>query len=150
MVCPRCGKENDAENLFCARCGLEFAQVVATVQDQSDALPCYRHPRERTLLRCGRCDRPICTRCAVLGSAGPRCPDCARNKVAFRPAAVAHEARVAGRSLLRMGPWAWYALFFLVSAAFGLWRGCMRQPRIPPERTPRVETRDQAPPTDER
>ena len=136
MVCPRCGKENDAENLYCSKCGLEFAQVVRTVADQSDAVPCYRHPRELTLLRCGRCDKPICTKCVVLSSAGPRCPECASNKVAFRPAAVAHEAKVAGRNLLRMGPWAWYAIFFLLSSLFAVWRGCSRESARQPQRPP--------------
>ncbi len=37
---------------------------------------CYKHPREETRLSCGRCERPICTRCSVLGPAGVRCREC--------------------------------------------------------------------------
>lgn len=37
---------------------------------------CAAHNRE-TLLRCGRCDAPICPDCTVFGPAGARCRDCA-------------------------------------------------------------------------
>ena len=36
---------------------------------------CERH-KEETLLRCGRCEKPICPQCTVHGPAGARCPDC--------------------------------------------------------------------------
>lgn len=38
---------------------------------------CVRHPKVETLVRCGKCDRPICTDCMVVGPAGVRCRDCA-------------------------------------------------------------------------
>ncbi len=34
-------------------------------------LHCYLHPERETLLRCNNCERPICTKCAVLT---PRLP----------------------------------------------------------------------------
>jgi hypothetical protein len=37
---------------------------------------CYRHPDRETYIRCGRCDRPICTRCAMQGPVGFRCKSC--------------------------------------------------------------------------
>jgi len=40
-------------------------------------MQCYRHPKVETQLSCGKCDRPICTRCMIPGPAGTRCPDCA-------------------------------------------------------------------------
>jgi hypothetical protein len=40
---------------------------------------CARHPKTETLLRCGRCDTPICPRCMVHAGVGIRCPDCAAN-----------------------------------------------------------------------
>jgi hypothetical protein len=46
--------------------------------DESDALRCYRHPDRETWVRCGRCDRPICPRCAMQGPVGFRCRDCGR------------------------------------------------------------------------
>jgi len=41
-------------------------------------LYCYRHPDRETWLRCGRCDRPICTQCAIQGPVGLRCPECGK------------------------------------------------------------------------
>jgi hypothetical protein len=41
-----------------------------------DLLFCYRHPGRETRIRCGRCDRPICTRCAMQGPVGFRCRTC--------------------------------------------------------------------------
>ncbi len=39
---------------------------------------CYRHPNTETSLRCNRCDRPICSRCAIHTETGYRCPECIR------------------------------------------------------------------------
>lgn len=44
--------------------------------DAGDRLFCYRHPDRETWIRCGRCDRPICTRCAMQGPVGFRCRQC--------------------------------------------------------------------------
>lgn len=41
-------------------------------------LVCYNHPDRETMLRCNRCDRPICTACAVLTPTGYRCKECVR------------------------------------------------------------------------
>jgi hypothetical protein len=43
----------------------------------TDVFYCARHPSTETLLRCGRCDTPICPKCAVFTDVGARCPDCA-------------------------------------------------------------------------
>ena len=43
-------------------------------------LYCYRHPDRETLLRCNRCERPICTSCAVLTPTGYRCVECVRSQ----------------------------------------------------------------------
>lgn len=40
---------------------------------------CYIHPDRETMLRCNRCERPICTECAVLTPTGYRCKNCVRN-----------------------------------------------------------------------
>jgi len=37
---------------------------------------CYMHPDRETLLRCNKCERPICTQCAVLTPTGYRCKEC--------------------------------------------------------------------------
>jgi hypothetical protein len=43
----------------------------------ADVFHCQRHPNVETGLRCGRCDTPICPKCAVFTDVGARCPDCA-------------------------------------------------------------------------
>lgn len=46
----------------------------------SDTLYCYVHPNRQTVLRCNRCERPICTSCAVLTPTGYRCKECVRGQ----------------------------------------------------------------------
>jgi len=47
-----------------------------TDEDDSGPLYCYRHPKSETYVRCGRCDQPICPKCAVQGPVGFRCRQC--------------------------------------------------------------------------
>jgi hypothetical protein len=42
---------------------------------------CYNHPNRETMLRCNRCERPICTECAVLTPTGYRCKECVRGQL---------------------------------------------------------------------
>ncbi len=42
----------------------------------TEATTCYRHPTTETSLRCNRCSKPICIKCAKRTSVGYRCPDC--------------------------------------------------------------------------
>ena len=46
----------------------------------SEKLTCYKHPTRETLLRCNKCERPICTECAVLTPTGYRCKECVRGQ----------------------------------------------------------------------
>jgi hypothetical protein len=41
---------------------------------------CYRHPQVETALRCNRCNKPICPKCARRTPVGFRCPDCIREQ----------------------------------------------------------------------
>ncbi|MFN2526000.1 MAG: rhomboid family intramembrane serine protease [Actinomycetota bacterium] len=43
---------------------------------ESEETYCYAHTRTPTRLRCSRCDRPICGRCAIPASVGQHCPEC--------------------------------------------------------------------------
>jgi hypothetical protein len=43
-----------------------------------DRLFCYRHPTRETRISCGRCERPICTACAMQGPVGFRCKQCGK------------------------------------------------------------------------
>lgn len=49
-----------------------------TTPDAEPIIYCARHPSTETVLRCGRCDTPICPRCLVYTPGGTRCPDCAQ------------------------------------------------------------------------
>jgi hypothetical protein len=45
----------------------------------TEALPkmyCANHPSVETTLRCNRCEKPICAKCAVLTPTGYRCKEC--------------------------------------------------------------------------
>ena len=41
---------------------------------------CYKHPNREATLRCNRCDKYICTSCAVHTPTGYRCKDCIRDQ----------------------------------------------------------------------
>ncbi len=41
---------------------------------------CENHPRVESTLRCNRCDKPICAKCAVLTETGYRCKECVRSQ----------------------------------------------------------------------
>ena len=54
----------------------------------TDARPsapaCYRHPDRPALLRCTRCERPICADDAIEAPVGYQCPECAKGAVPAR------------------------------------------------------------------
>lgn len=41
---------------------------------------CANHPTVETRLRCNRCEKPICARCAILTPTGYRCKECVRGQ----------------------------------------------------------------------
>jgi len=43
-------------------------------------LRCAYHPDRETTLRCNKCEKPICTKCAVLTPVGYRCKECVRGQ----------------------------------------------------------------------
>lgn len=47
----------------------------------TDTIPelyCANHPKVSTSLRCNRCEKPICVKCAVSTPTGYRCKECVR------------------------------------------------------------------------
>ena len=48
--------------------------------EDNATLTCYIHPDRQTVLRCNRCEKPICTSCAVLTPTGYRCKQCVRGQ----------------------------------------------------------------------
>jgi hypothetical protein len=47
---------------------------------EQPTLYCANHPKIETTLRCNRCDKPICSRCAQRTPTGYRCPECVRGQ----------------------------------------------------------------------
>lgn len=43
-------------------------------------LYCANHPQTETSLRCNRCEKPICVKCAVSTPTGYRCKECVRGQ----------------------------------------------------------------------
>ena len=43
-------------------------------------LICANHPGVETTLRCNRCEKPICPKCAISTPTGYRCKECVRNQ----------------------------------------------------------------------
>ena len=50
------------------------------MSEHEHALTCYIHPKVETQLRCNRCDKPICIKCATHTPTGYRCPECIRSQ----------------------------------------------------------------------
>jgi len=46
-------------------------------------LTCANHPDRATTLRCNRCEKPICSQCAILTPVGYRCKECVRGQQAI-------------------------------------------------------------------
>lgn len=120
MRCSNCGSEVKEPTKFCGECGAKFVPIPDPVQAGEDGLYyCYKHKRETTRVSCGRCDRPICTKCMVMGPAGIRCRECAKNKVKIRPRGVLHDLG-AGVTSSPTAQRVWYmAIFFIVVEFIG-------------------------------
>jgi hypothetical protein len=57
----------------------------APISDEATAanvpvMYCANHPDTETLLRCNKCGKPICLKCAVLTEVGYRCKECIREQ----------------------------------------------------------------------
>jgi len=67
-----------------AKAGLALVEqklsAETNVQTDAGVSVCYRHPQTETGLRCNRCDKFICPKCAQRTPVGFRCPDCIREQ----------------------------------------------------------------------
>ncbi len=48
------------------------------VTESIETTYCYYHPTKETSLRCNRCEKYICSKCAIPTPTGYRCKDCVR------------------------------------------------------------------------
>lgn len=123
--CSKCGAANVATTKFCGSCGAKFEPVAAAVSAGEEGLYyCYKHRKEPTRVTCGRCERPICPKCLVVGPAGVRCKVCARNRTPIRIRGLAHSAGSAiggidGRKVWYLYIWA--SIIRFIAMLFGRW-----------------------------
>lgn len=92
-----------------------IAATETGTQTDDERIFCYRHPDRETWLRCGRCDRPICTGCAMQGPVGSRCRQC--GKPAFDPLTSLTAAQAATAAAVATGLG---IVTGLIGAQFGL------------------------------
>ena len=84
------------------------------------ALFCANHPTVETMLRCNRCGKPICTRCAVQTPVGYRCKECVgRQQAVFYTGGVLDYV-IAGAIALVLGGIAGYLMTLLGAWFFAL------------------------------
>ena len=68
--------------------------------DASPKVYCANHPNVETTLRCNRCEKPICAKCAILTPTGYRCKECVRGQ----------------QKIFETAKWVDYPLIFVVVA----------------------------------
>lgn len=96
----------------------EGIAIDATAASNDDRLFCYRHPDRETYVRCGRCDRPICTRCAMQGPVGFRCKNC--GTLANDPLTTMRPTQILLGSLVALGGGAITGLIATQISFFGI------------------------------
>jgi hypothetical protein len=126
-------RPGDAE----AQAGLDrlaekYGAGVLTPEAEAAVLHCTWHPDRETRLRCNRCNRPMCTECAVQHPVGLRCKECVKEtrspiyKVSTAGYVWASLAGLAAGTLtalpvLFLGGLAWvgWLIVFVISAGLG-------------------------------
>lgn len=101
--------------------------TTSTDDDDEVKLYCTVHPTIETNLRCNRCGRPMCTRCAVRTPVGYRCRDCVREQQDKFFDAQMLDYMLAGAASLAVSFFAaaflarigWFLIAFFLSPAAG-------------------------------
>ena len=83
-------------------------------------LYCANHPTVETRLRCNRCGKPICTRCAVQTPVGYRCKECVNQQQAVFYTGGAIDYVIGGLIALVLGGIAGYLITLLGAWFFAL------------------------------
>lgn len=55
-------------------------EEITTTETTTETPVCYRHPKTETGLRCNKCNRYICAKCAKRTPVGYTCPECIRQQ----------------------------------------------------------------------
>src|SRR5690554_4390366 len=59
---------------------LSETNSIPVTETEDEVVTCPVHPKEVATLRCNRCGRPMCTKCAVRTPVGYRCRECVREQ----------------------------------------------------------------------
>jgi len=73
-----------------------MTDATANIPTDTDTLYCANHPTVATSLRCNKCNKPICHKCAVLTPVGYRCRECVRGQQQVFETVVWYDYIVAG------------------------------------------------------
>jgi MFS family permease len=92
-----------------------------------ETLYCANHPQVATRLRCNKCGKLICTKCAVRTPVGYRCRECVRGQQAIFETALWYDYLIASVICLPVGALSaailgrmGFFMFFLAPVAGGL------------------------------
>ncbi len=91
-------------------------------EESEEPTYCAKHPNVETSLRCNRCGKPICPKCAVRTPVGFRCEDCVREQRAVFYTAGPGDYVVAGLVALVLSTIVGYVMT-LVGWFFALFLG---------------------------
>lgn len=115
--------------------GVKIVSAETSTAGVAHTLYCANHPDTETLLRCNRCNKPICLKCAVQTDVGYRCKECIRGvqdkyfnaetkdyPIAFVVGMIvtAIAAPIAGALIGRLGFFGFIIAFLLGSGAGGI------------------------------
>jgi membrane associated rhomboid family serine protease len=87
---------------------------VGETSPQTEVTYCYRHPSREAMVRCIRCDRPICPDCMHPASVGFQCPDDIRSG----SRSIRRQRTAVGARLRRSPPYVTAVLVALNVAAY--------------------------------
>ena len=91
-----------------------------TAPEESEVTYCYGHPKTPTRLRCTRCDKPICPRCAVPASVGQHCVWCVaeakKSAPKVRSALRANSPVVTGLIVVNVAIWIAQSILLLTQS----------------------------------
>jgi hypothetical protein len=93
---------------------------VGEVPPDDSVLYCANHPAVETMLRCNRCGKPICTRCAVQTPVGYRCRQCVGQQQAVFYTGGTVDYLIGGAIALVLGAITCYLMVLLGAWFFAL------------------------------
>ncbi len=121
-------KEAESQSSPAAAVTRPVVEPAPQPEESGQVLYCANHPQTETLLRCNRCDKPICPRCAVRTPVGFRCRQCVgQQQAVYFTARPLDYVVAAGVGLVLsviagaiMTPLGWFFALFLGPLAGGL------------------------------